>query len=77
MVDHFCIIYLNDILVFLKTTKEYDEHLRRVCQQLYKAELYTKPSKYKFYKEEIEFLGFIVNCKGIKIDPNHIRTIKE
>jgi hypothetical protein len=40
-------------------------------------ELYAKPSKCQFYQTEIEFLGFIIRAKGIRMDPKRIQTIKE
>ena len=46
LVDDFCIVYLDDILVFSKTKEEYDLHLQYIYQRLQEAELYTKLSKY-------------------------------
>jgi transposase InsO family protein len=77
LVDDFCIVYLDDILIFSKTKEEHDEHLQRICQRLREAELYAKPSKCQFYQTEIEFLGFIIGTKGIRMDPKRIETIKE
>jgi hypothetical protein len=77
LVDDFCIVYLDDILIFSKTKEEHDEHLRRVCDRLRGAELYAKPSKCQFYRQEMEFLGFIIGTQGIKIDPSRVQTIKE
>ena len=34
LVNDFCIIYLDDILVFSKTKEEYNKHLQQVCEQL-------------------------------------------
>ena len=77
LVDDFCIVYLDDILVFSKTREEHDRHLQQVCGRLREAELYAKPSKCQFYQEEIEFLGFIIGTKGIRMDPRRVQTIKE
>ena len=77
MVDDFCIVYIDDILVFSKTKEEHDQHLQQICQRLRDAELYAKPSKCQFYQQEIEFLGFIISTKGIHMDPTRIQTIKE
>ena len=77
LVNNFCIVYLDNILIFSKTKEEYDKHLQRVSQWLQEAELYTKLSKYQFYQTEIKFLGFIIRTKGIRIDLKHIETIKE
>jgi len=77
LVDDFCIVYLDDILVFSKTQEEHKEHLQRICERLRGAELYAKPSKCQFFQQEIEFLGFIISTKGIHMDPKRIQTIKE
>jgi hypothetical protein len=77
LVDDFCIVYLDDILVFSKTEEEHDQHLQRVCERLRDAELYAKPSKCQFYQTEIEFLGFIIGTQGIRMDPKRVQTIKE
>jgi len=69
LIDDFCIVYLDDILIFSKTKEEHDQHLQQVCERLRNAELYAKPSKCQFYQKEIEFLGFIISTKGIRIDP--------
>ena len=77
LVDDFCIVYLDDILVFSKTKEEHDEHLQRICQRLREAELYAKPLKCQFYQQELEFLGFIIRVQGVRIDPARIETIRE
>jgi transposase InsO family protein len=77
LVDDFCIVYLDDILIFSKTEEEHAEHLRLVCERLRTAELYAKPSKCQFYQKEMEFLGFIINEQGVRMDPDRVRTISE
>ena len=76
-IDDFCIVYLDDILIFSKTKEEHDQHLQQVYEQLWSAKLYAKPSKCEFYQQEIEFLGFIIGTKGIQMDPRRVQTIKE
>jgi hypothetical protein len=77
LVDDFCIVYLDDILVFSRTQEEHDQHLQQICERLRSAELYAKPSKCQFYQREVEFLGFIIGTQGIRMDPRRIQTIKE
>ena len=36
-----------------------------------------KPSKYKFHKEETEYLGFIINSEGVMVDPVKTNAIWE
>ncbi len=49
LVDDFCIVYLDNILVFSRTQEEHADHLQRVCERLRGAELYAKPSKCQFF----------------------------
>ena len=45
-----CIIYLDDIIVFSKTPKEHIERLRGVFEKMSAAGLRLKPSKCEFFK---------------------------
>ena len=73
----FYIVYLDDILIFSQSEKEHYEHLNAVLERLYRAELYANPKKCEFFKPEIEYLGFIVDKQGVRMDPAHIKTISE
>ena len=77
LVDDFCIVYLDDILVFSRTKEEHNRHLQQVYEWLRQSELYAKPSKCQFYQKELKFLGFIIGTKGIYINPQWVQTIKE
>jgi hypothetical protein len=46
--EKFVVVFIDDILVYLKSMKEYEEHLRIVLQQLREDQLYTKFSKCLF-----------------------------
>ncbi len=46
--DHFVIIFINDILVCSKSPKKHAQHLRMVFQMLKEYQLYAKFSKCEF-----------------------------
>ena len=73
----FYIVYLDDILIFSKSETEYYKYLDLVIKRLCHAELYANPKKYEFLKLEVEYLRFIINKHGIRIDLAHIKTISE
>jgi hypothetical protein len=75
LLDIFCIIYLNDILIFSKTRQEHTEYIQQVLQRLGETKLYTNPKKCLFYQLQIEFLGFILLVDRISIDLRRIDTI--
>ena len=77
LIDDFCVVYLDDILVFSKSIDEHYEHLDLVIDRLYRADLYANPKKCDFLQTEIEYLGFIVNQNRISMDPKRIQTISE
>ena len=70
---NWCIIYLDDVIVFSKTPVEHIERLRGVFQKMREAGLKLKPSKCEFFKDRIVYLGHIVPKAGIETDPkkNH------
>ena len=73
---NWCIIYLNDIILFLKTPEEHLKRLQGVFEKLAKAGLKLKPSKCEFFKSRITYLGHIVSAAGIETDPKKIEAVK-
>ena len=71
-----CIIYLDNIIVYSKTPEEHIEQLTGVFEKLSKAGLKLKPSKCEFFKERISYLGHIVLRHGIETDPKKIALVK-
>ena len=74
--QNWCIIYLDDIIVFSKTPKEHIEQLCGVFIKLASAGLKLKPSKCDFFKTKITYLGHVVSGNGIKIDPKKTKAVK-
>ena len=71
-----CIIYLDDIVVFTTTPKEYLTTLRKVFMKLKIAELKLRPSKCKFFKKFITYLGHVVSENGVEADPTKTPAIR-
>ena len=73
---NWCIIYLDDIIVFSKTPEEHLKRLQGIFDKLAKAGLKLKPSKCEFFKSRITYLGHIVSAAGIETDPKKIEAVK-
>ena len=70
-----CIVYLDDIIVFSDTKEEHLKRLEAVFQKLMAAGLKLKPTKCFFFKDEIEYLGHVVSGKGISTNPKKIEAV--
>jgi hypothetical protein len=72
----FCIIYLNDILIYNRTRKKHLSHVRKMLEFLKQAGLYTKIQKCEFFKNETIFLGVIIEKNRIRMNPKKIKIIQ-
>jgi hypothetical protein len=77
LVDIYCIVYLDDILVYSDTCKQYVRDLREVLKRLRKFALYASFKKYKFFTDTMEFLGYTVSVAGVSIDKSRISIVEE
>ena len=71
----YCIIYLDDVIVFSKTPEEHLTRLQAIFEKLKKAELKLKPSKCEFVKQELTYLGHVISKNGIQTDSKKVETI--
>ncbi|MCO5591806.1 hypothetical protein L7F22_045798 [Adiantum nelumboides] len=75
VLDNFVFVFFDDILVYSKTKKEHEQHLRQVLEILRTAKLYAKRSKCLFFVEKVAYLGFIVSKDGISLDPAKVKAV--
>ena len=58
-------MYIDDILIFSSTEEEHLKHIEQVLKILWEHKLYAKLKKCEFFKDQVEYLGYIVSAKGI------------
>nr|GEZ38062.1 putative reverse transcriptase domain-containing protein [Tanacetum cinerariifolium] len=75
--DKFVIIFIDDILIYSKDEKEHEEHLKAILELLKEEKLYAKFSKCEFWIPKVQFLGHVIDSRGIHIDPAKIESIKD
>ena len=71
----YCLIYLDDIIIFLQMA---EEHLHRLCvdfDQFREYNLKLKPSKCSLFKEEINYLVHRVSKEGVQPSNLNLRAI--
>ncbi|GJS05879.1 putative reverse transcriptase domain-containing protein [Tanacetum coccineum] len=57
--------------------KEHEEHLKAILKLLKKEKLYAKFSKCEFWIPRVQFLGHVIDSRGIHVDPAKIESIKD
>lgn len=70
------LVCLDDINVYSQTFSNHLEHLKAVFKKLIYAGLKLKPRKCNFFKEHLEFLGFMVSKDGLWPVPAKVEAIK-
>ena len=72
---NWCIVYLDDIIIFSQDAASHIERLEAVFKKLAKAGLKLKPSKCEFFKKRIKYLGHIVSEEGVSTDPQKVEAV--
>ena len=72
---HYCIIYLDDVIVFSKTPEEHFVRLRTVFKKFKQAGLKLKPSKCELFRQELTYFHHVVSKDGIQTDPKKVEAI--
>ncbi|KAK4474285.1 hypothetical protein MN116_000373 [Schistosoma mekongi] len=73
---HFVYAYIDDLMIASKTPKEHMEHLQQLFQRLKEYSVTVNPDKCEFGKQPLQFLGHVVNSKGITPIPGAVEAIK-
>ena len=73
---HWCIIYLDDIVIFSKDPTSHLERLEAVFQKLERAGLKLKPSKCELFQWQLAYLGKVISAQGVATDDGKIKAIR-
>jgi hypothetical protein len=73
----FIIIYLDNIVVYLNSTKDYLRHFTQVFEVIRKHIFYIKPSKCIFAVLCLEFYDYLIRNKIIRFLSSKVAIIKE
>ncbi|GJW68610.1 putative reverse transcriptase domain-containing protein [Tanacetum coccineum] len=74
--NKFVIVFIDDILIYLKYKEEHEVHLKLILELLGKEKLYVKFSKCKFWLHKVHFLGHVINNNDIHVDLSKIESVK-
>ena len=72
-----CRVYLDDIIIASVTIEEHTRDILEILQILRNKGQTIKISKCEFFVTEIKFLDHVISDKGISIDPDKVKAIRE
>ena len=73
---HWCIIYLDDIVILSKDLASHLKRLEVVFQKLEKAGLKLKPSKCELFQRQLAYLEHVISAKGLATDEGKLEAIR-
>jgi hypothetical protein len=75
--NSFVVVYFDDILIFNQTWEEKLYHIRQVLQALRKHKLCANLEKCTFGMTQVQYLGYIIDERGVHVDPTKIQVIRD
>ncbi|RVW75504.1 Transposon Ty3-I Gag-Pol polyprotein [Vitis vinifera] len=74
-IGRFVVVYFDDILIYSRSCKDHEEHLKQVMRTLRAEKFYINLKKCTFMSPSVVFLGFVVSSKSVETDPEKIKAI--
>jgi len=71
------VVYLDDILIFMKTKEEHKQAVWRVLEILTEHKLFLCPEKCEFHWKQIEYLGLVISENKVAMDPVKVTGVCE
>ena len=75
--EEFAMAYLDDVLIFSKDPEEHLKHIETIFKRIRQHWLKLKLKKCTFFKEEADYLGFVISKDGIKPDSKKVEAIRD
>jgi hypothetical protein len=73
--DQFTIVFIDDILIYSRTSEEHEEHLWKTLERLRREKLYAKLEKCKFWLDSVSFLGHEISGERVVVDPEKVKIV--
>ena len=73
----YCLIYLDDMIVFLKMEEEHLQSLHLVFDHIREHNLRLKPTKCKFIQNEINYLAHHISRRGVWPSKESLKAVGE
>jgi hypothetical protein len=70
-------VYLDDILIWSDNLITHRKIVHKVLKRLEEHDLYLRPEKCEFEKEEIKYLGLVIHHGQVSMDPIKVKAVTE
>ena len=77
MIHHMIKVYIDDMIARSQNEEDHLDHLQKLFERLNKYKLRLNQKKCTFGVRSGKLLGFVVNNKGIEVDPAKVKAIQE
>lgn len=71
-----CYVYVDDVIIFSENENDHVNHIAWVLGKLYEANMRVSREKSHFFKESVEYLGFVVSRGGLTTSPDKVNAIR-
>ena len=71
----YCLNYLDDVIVFLKMEEDYLQCLHVVFYHFQQYNLRLKPTKCKFFLDEINYLAHAISKEGVQPSKENLKAV--
>jgi len=76
LLNDFCVVYLNDILIFFVEKTDHVDHVKQILERLRKFKLYASLKKCKFFIIKVNFLKFVIFIESILMNSSRVDIIE-
>jgi len=77
MLDVYVVIYLDNILIYSENLDNHWKYVKEVLGWLKDNKLYASLEKCEFYRNKVEFLGYILSPERLQMDEDKVWVIHE
>ena len=77
MMNVFCVVYLDDILIYNNLLKKHWGYIKQILKYLHKFQFFANLKKCAFAVQQINFLKFVISAKGITMNLSQVSIIAD
>jgi hypothetical protein len=69
--------YLDDIMIYTQKGHNHQAVVTSVLETLSKHHLWLKPEKCEFSRSKVEYLGLLISCNRLRMDPTKVKAVTD